>query len=428
MKYLIKNAEIVDIGFKSKADIYIEDGVVKEIGKGLRKTKAVPIEAEGCLALPLFVDLHAHLRTPGEEQKEDLNSGLKAALKGGYHTVVSMPNTSPPVDAPEIVSFLLARAGKIGMADLKVAAAITEGLKGEKKAPLKALYEAGASAFSDDGRSVSDSKIVYLTMLEAKQLGVPLFLHEEDYSLSNSSGINEGRASFVTGVFGNHPLSEAIPVARDLLLARATQARVHVQHVSSQETLEVLKLFKAENVTAEVTPHHLIFDEEHTLSLDPLYKTNPPLRSKGDKEALIEAVKSGLIDCIATDHAPHALEDKQQPYESAKPGMAWFELVFPALYTKLVLNDILSLEEIVKLLNVNPSRILKINRPEIKTGKPASFALFEVSKKNSLQKLPFYSKAKNNPLFGEELYGFTKVVFKDGKLKVVDGMILEGED
>lgn len=428
MNYLIKNAEIWESDYQKKADIYIEDGIIKEIGTGIKKPNAMTIEAEGHVLLPLFIDLHSHLRVPGEEEKEDLESGLSAALKGGYGAVVCMPNTKPPVDTPELVAYLKSEAQKINMADLHVAAAITTGLEGNQRTSFKALCDAGACAFSDDGKAVNNTGVLLDAMLEAQKLGKPLFLHEEDYGLSRFSCINEGAASYLTGISGNIALSESIPAYRDIVLANKIKAKIHIQHVSSKETVEVLKQYRIEGITAEVTPHHLLFDEEKTLELNPLFKTNPPLRSKSDREALLEALKEGWIDCIATDHAPHTAEEKSLPYELAPSGMAWFELVFPALYTYLILKDLLKPEEVLTALNVNPARILNVQRPEVSVGKPANFSLFNVSVKTSLKKLGAVSKGKNNPLFETELYGFAGYVFKDGKLRIYEGKILGEEE
>lgn len=429
MKFLIKGAEVWEENIQKKLDIFIEDGFIKKIEESINDKNVRIIDADGCVALPLFVDLHCHLRTPGEEHKENLETGLRSALKGGFHTVVAMPNTNPPIDKPEKVRFLIDAAAKLDLADLKVAGAITENLQGKRKTSLESLFMAGASAASDDGHAVNDTGLLLESFKEAAFLDMPLFLHEEDYKLSNRSGINEGRISFEAGVFGNHPLSEALPAARDILLAKYVGARVHIQHVSSKETVDVLRMLKSENITAEVTPHHLIFDESATLSLNPLYKTNPPLRSKKDRDAVLEAINSGLIDCIATDHAPHTIEDKSLPYEDAPPGMAWFELVFPAIYTFLVLKELLSPGDLVKLLTINPCKILRIyKRPRISVGEKANIALFDVSTRKSLEKIGSKSKASNNPLFGTELYGFTKAVFKNGKLKFLEETFLEGEE
>ncbi|MCX7832498.1 MAG: dihydroorotase [Actinobacteria bacterium] len=429
MKFLIKGAEVWEENIRKQLDILIEDGFIKELGEGITNKNTRVIDANGCVALPLFVDLHCHLRTPGEEHKENLETGLGAALKGGFHTVVAMPNTKPPIDKPELVRYLIDAAAKLDKADLKVAGAITENLQGKRRTSLESLFLAGASAASDDGYAVNNTGLLLESFKEAAILDMPIFLHEEDYELSNRSGINEGRVSFEAGVFGNHPLSEALPAARDILLARQVGARVHIQHVSSKETVDVLKMLKFKNITAEATPHHLIFDESATLSLNPLYKTNPPLRSKEDREAILEAVKSGLIDCIATDHAPHTVEDKSLPYEDALSGMAWFELVFPAIYTYLVLKELLSPGDLVRLLTINPCRILKISkRPRISVGERANIAIFDVSTKKSLEKIGSKSKASNNPLFSTELFGFTKAVFKDGKLRFLEETFLEGEE
>lgn len=428
MNYLIKGCEIWEIKGVKEADIYIEEGVIKEIGPGLKRDHVRIVEGKGKVCVPLFIDLHAHLRTPGEEEKEDLSSGLKAALKGGFHTVVCMPNTKPVIDRPEIVDWLKKNSRQILGADLKVAAAISEGLEGKRKNPLTLLAARGADAFSDDGCGLNNLEVLYQAFREAANLGCLLLLHEEDSHLSRSSCINEGEPAYRTGIPGNHYLSEALPAVRDMLLAAATGARIHIQHVSSRETVRFLRVFKGSRVTAEVTPHHLLFDETHTLGLDPLFKVNPPLRSKEDWEALLEALIEGTIDCIATDHAPHTFEEKLIPYEEAKPGMAWFELVFPALYTELISKGLLEPQTLIRALNLAPASILGIDRPAIEEGKPANLALFDVSIKQKITSGELVSKGKNNPLLGTELYGATAAVFKNGNLVFFEGKFLEEDE
>jgi len=428
LNYLIKGCEIWEIKGVKEADIYIEEGVIKEIGPGLKRDHVRIVEGKGKVCVPLFIDLHAHLRTPGEEEKEDLSSGLKAALKGGFHTVVCMPNTKPVIDRPEIVDWLKKNSRQILGADLKVAAAISEGLEGKRKNPLTLLAARGADAFSDDGCGLNNLEVLYQAFREAANLGCLLLLHEEDSHLSRSSCINEGEPAYRTGIPGNHYLSEALPAVRDMLLAAATGARIHIQHVSSRETVRFLRVFKGSRVTAEVTPHHLLFDETHTLGLDPLFKVNPPLRSKEDREALLEALIEGTIDCIATDHAPHTFEEKLIPYEEAKPGMAWFELVFPALYTELISKGLLEPQTLIRALNLAPASILGIDRPAIEEGKPANLALFDVSIKQKITSGELVSKGKNNPLLGTELYGATAAVFKNGNLVFFEGKFLEEDE
>lgn len=427
MNYLIKGCEVWEVRGVFEADIYIESGVIAEIGSGLKKAKARVIDGRGKVCTPLFIDLHAHLRTPGQEEKEDLFTGLKAALKGGFESVVCMPNTNPPLDRPELVVWLKRQASEIKGANLKVAAAITERLEGKRKNPLVLLAAYGSDAFSDDGNGLNDPAILLAAFKEAASIDRPLLLHEEDYDLSHHSGINEGPIAYKTGIFGNHHLSETIPAVRDILLANSTGARIHLQHVSSRETVRLFWLLKSSRITAEVTPHHLLFDESDTVSLDPMYKVNPPLRSKEDREALLEALIEGTIDCIATDHAPHTVEDKLVPYEEAKSGIAWFELVFPALYTYLVRKSLLGPETIVRALNLSPATILALERPEIAEGKPASLALFDVSRSERFTPEKLISKGKNNPLIGQELYGATFAVFKEGKLRFFEGNFIEEE-
>lgn len=427
MKLLIKSVEIWSEKEKAAQDILIEDGKIRRVEKGIKEKVDLKIDGSSCVALPLFVDLHAHLRYPGEENKEELETGLKAALKGGFSAVVAMPNTKPVIDNPYLVKHLMDQAKRFSGPDVFVAAAITEGEEGKRKTSFEELVKAGAKVFSDDGKCVMDSRIMYDAAREAARLKVPLMLHEEDYGFSNNSCINEGYASYRTGIKGNHYLSETAVAVRDMLIARDTGAKIHIQHVSAKETVNYLKMFKNELITSEVTPHHLLFDESHTLSLNPLYKVNPPLRKKEDREALLEALNEGVIDCIATDHAPHTAEEKMQPYSAAPPGMVWFELFFPAIYSLLILKGHLSTETFVRAAIKNPSLLLGRKPAEIREGEAANLALFDVSKKVSLKETGSVLKSTNNPLFEEPLYGFTKAVVLNGKLRFLDGRFREGE-
>jgi dihydroorotase len=290
LRVLIKSVEIWSAEKRYQSDILISEGIIERIDRGINTAADIVVDGEDCVALPLFVDLHAHLRYPGEEEKEPIENGLRGALKGGFYSVVSMPNTNPPVDSPETIDLVRQKSLQVGASYVLVAAAITEKLEGKRKNSLEELYKAGASAFSDDGKSVTDARIFYEAALEAKRLDVPLLLHEEDYGLSNSSGINDGWASYKTGIKGNSYLSETVLAVRDMIIATEVGARVHIQHVSSKETLRALRHYRTDFITAEVTPHHLLFDETHTINLDTLYKVYPPLRKKEDREALLEAL------------------------------------------------------------------------------------------------------------------------------------------
>lgn len=425
MRILIKSVEVWDKKTKSNADILLSNGFIERIERGINKKADIVIDGSGCVALPLFIDLHAHLRYPGEEHKETLETGLKGALKGGFYSVVSMPNTNPPIDSPELVKLVKQKSSEVGASHVLVAAAITKKLEGKKKNSLEELYLAGASAFSDDGKSVTDGRILYEAALEAKSLNVPLLLHEEDYGLSNLSGINDGWASYKTGLKGNSYLSETVLAVRDMIIATEVGAKIHIQHVSSKETVKALKHYKTELITAEVTPHHLIFDETYTVNLNTLYKVNPPLRKKEDREALLEALNEGFIDCIATDHAPHTYEDKMLPYALAPSGISWFELFFPAVYSMLIEKGFLTSETFIRASVENPAKVIGIKPPRIAEGEKASFAIFDVSKKSKIEKEYPALLSKNNPLYDKELYGFTKGVFFEGAIRFMDGRFID---
>ncbi|MGM0367417.1 MAG: dihydroorotase [Actinomycetota bacterium] len=416
---LIKEAKIIDPA-KNKGyggDIYIKGGKIEKIGKDLKKEDAtLRIDAKGYTVFPGFTDMHVHLREPGEEKKEDIKSGVKAALRGGITSIACMPNTKPPVDSPALVKFVLSEAEKCGF-NVYPVAAMTKGLEGTGIAEIGLLKEAGAIAFSDDGKCVADSRLMLEIMRYAKSFGCLLILHEEDYSFSGGALANEGYPSIGLGLEGFSSLAEEIVVARDIQLSKKTKAKIHVTHVSSRGSVEMIRQAKKEGVpvTCDVTPHHIYFNDHALSDYNTNLKVNPPIRGTGDQEAIIEGIKDGTIDAIASDHAPHLKEEKNTTFREASFGAIGMETLFKATYTKLCKERGIPLKEYIKLLTIRPAKILGIDTASIAEGKIADMAIVDTETRGKLEQY-FYSKSSNCPFTGEELYG--EIIFTINKGRI----------
>jgi dihydroorotase len=345
---LVRGARLLDprAGLERVADLLVRKGEVAEIGDALeRPAGAEVVEAEGLHAFPAFVDPHVHLRTPGREDEEDIDSGTRAAAAGGFCAILAMPNTDPVADSAPVLRALRERAAAEARVPTGFLAAITRGQRGEELTEMAELADAGAAGFTDDGLPVRDARVMRQALQYQQLAGRTLALHEEDPSLSGDGAMHEGEVSAQLGLAGIPSVSESTMVARDCALAAYEDGRIHVQHVSARETVEVLAHAQAAgvSVTAEVTPHHLLLTDEAVRGLDTNLKMNPPLRTEADRLALVEGLRSGVLGCIATDHAPHAREEKEQPFELAPMGVTGLETAFAALYTELVRPGLLDL-------------------------------------------------------------------------------------
>lgn len=421
MKFLIKNATLWSgkAGLTT-ADVLIEDGIIKRVDRGIAADARV-IDGSGCLVSPGLFDLHVHLRVPGEEHKEDLQSGLRAALKGGFTGVLAMANTVPPIDNPELLQSVLADEAVKRYAALFQSAALTVGLEGRKITPFENLKKAGAAAFSDDGRCVSSSRVMYEAMSGAARSGMPVLVHEEDPELSSGSGWSYD----FKDIKGVPAEAETVPLVRDLVLAAQTGSRLHVQHLSSGLSISWLRRMKPDSgVTVEVTPHHLLFSVSADTPPDTLFKVNPPIRSEVDRQELIQALNEGLVDVIATDHAPHTDEEKNRDFSAAPAGMNWLEVAFPALYTNLVLKNLVSLERLLEAMAAAPRKVLGLKVPVIEEGERAELVVFNLSQAQTASSRGLESKSRNNPLLNTELYGFANYVFFRGTVLVEEGVVV----
>jgi dihydroorotase len=408
---LIREAHVLDprTGLDEVRDVLVRQGEIAEIGG--RGTLQPPegttvIEGRDRHLLPAFVDPHVHLRTPGQEYKEDIATGTAAAAAGGYCAVVAMPNTAPTVDNEPVVTALVARARSEARVPTGFLAAITRGLEGEELTEMAELRDAGAIGFTDDGRPVVSAGMLRKALQYQQLAGGIIALHEEDPALSGHGVMHEGAVSARLGMTGIPSLSESTMVARDAALARYENARVHFQHLSCVESVEALQSAKEHGVrvSGEVSPHHLTLTDAAVESLDSRFKMNPPLRSETDRRALIEALRRGVIDCVATDHAPHAAHEKEVPFEEAPMGTTGLETAFAALYTELVLPGVLGLGVLVERMSAGGA-VYGLLTPQIAVGEPANLTLVDLEAEWIAGEDGYASRSANCCFDGRRLHG-----------------------
>jgi dihydroorotase len=418
---VIKNARA--IGETQARDVYIKDGLIEGFDLNLESDKS--IDATDFLLSVAFIEPHAHLREPGQEVKEDLESGLRAAARGGYGTVVCMPNTSPVIDDPEIVSSLIAKAERIGQARLRPSAALTRGQQGKQLTDAAALKAAGAIMLTDDGRTNEDANVLRRGLEYAHALGLVVSVHAEDASLRGDGVMNEGATSERLGLPGNPAAAEAARIARDLEICAMTGARLHVQHLSTARGLQLVREAKARgvNVTCEVGPHHLTLTdsmlETERFFCKPLLKLAPPLRTQADCDALLKGILDGTVDCLGTDHAPHTKAEKEKDFLEAPFGIANIEECFALLYTRFVKTGKLKLERLIELLSTGPAKVLGIAAPKLELGAPADLVLFNPAFSRSVdyQLHPPATKASfDNPWMGEVLNAWPQLTIVRGQI------------
>ncbi|WP_407539404.1 dihydroorotase [Deinococcus radiomollis] len=391
----------------------IENGLIK--GWNL-PSEGETIDGNGATVAPALLELHAHLREPGQEVKEDLASGLAAAAAGGYGTVVCMPNTSPVIDDPALVRSLIQKANGLGFARLRPSAALTKGQAGKQLAELSLLKEAGACMFTDDGRTNEDARVLRLGLEYAHSLGMVVSVHAEDASLRADGVMNEGPVSEALGLPGNPAAAEAARVARDLEIAALTGARLHIQHLSTARALDLVREAKSRGVpvTCEVCPHHLTLTDEALRGFDPIYKVAPPLRTQADADHLLQGLLDGSVDCLATDHAPHTRAEKEQDLLHAPSGIAYIELAFPLMYTRF--GETLGLEKLLDLFTAGPARVMGWTVPTLEAGQPADLVLLDLETARKVEPQSFKSKAKFTPWAGEELRGWPTLTLVGGEV------------
>ncbi|MBC7326591.1 dihydroorotase [bacterium] len=418
MDLLIKKGRIIDPSSKLDkiADILIEDGTIKAIEENIPKKDISVWDANGKLVLPAFVDLHCHLREPGQEHKETLTSGAMAGVAGGFCTLFAMPNTSPPLDDKTRISYVLKKSEDLPLYVFPIGA-LTQGMKEEQLSPIAELAEAGAKALSDDGHPIQNSNLLRNALLYAKMFKLPVMLHCEDISLSRGGVANEGYTSTRLGLRGIPKSAEEVGVARAIILALETGSRVHICHISTKRSLELVKWGKEKGapITCEVTPHHLILTDEAIEGYNTRAKCNPPLRTEEDRIALIEGLLDGTIDCIATDHAPHSPDEWDVEFDLAPFGIAGLETSFPILYTHLVEPGFIPLELLVDKMSTSPAKLMGLEQGKIEVGKEANLTIIDTEVKE-VRTVNLFSKGKNNPFVGWKLKGFPCLTICKGKI------------
>lgn len=414
---IIKNAVVVSPadGINEKADILIKDGHIAYIGN-VSECGARVIDAQGLCAVPGLVDMHVHLRDPGQTHKEDIITGCRAAAAGGVTSLLAMPNTLPTVDSAQTVKYILDKASSAD-SRVYVAASITKGLKSIEPTDLDELKNAGAIALSDDGRPVENTRLLCDAMKKAPRLGMTVAAHCEDLYLADGGKINEGEVSQKLGVKGIPAAAEDCGTAREIALAAAIDVPVHICHVSTKTSVALVRDAKKRGVkvTAETVPHYFSLTERELLRADADYRMNPPLRTSADVEAIIEGLQDGTLDAIATDHAPHTPEEKAD-FVSAPNGSVGMETSFAAGYTYLVKTGRLSLEKLVEKMSVNPAKILGINAGRLCKGAPADIALIDLNKEWTVDENKLHGKSKNTPFKGRTLCGKVKMTILGGRI------------
>jgi dihydroorotase len=385
------------------------------------------IDATGLFLSPGLCDPQVHFREPGMEYKEDIESGSRAAAKGGFTSVISMPNTSPTADSPEVVSNMWNRSQEVGLCHVYPTGAVTLGLKGEELTPFKALKEAGAVALTDDGRGVQNDELFKEALKQSVPLGLPILDHSEDESLSNKGAIHLGEVSKKYDIRGIDPNSEAVHVERGCQFSAETGGHYHVLHVSTARSIAAVKEAKEKgyNVTVEVSPHHLLLCDEDIPekadgTLDANWKMNPPLRSKQDREACQQALLDGTIDAIATDHAPHSEGEKAQEIHKAPFGIIGLETAFPLIYTNFVKTGKLKLADCIDLMSLKAAQLFKLQQGRIQEGLKADLALFDLENEFEVTDNFFASKSKNSPFKGYKLFGKTAYTLLEGRIVFED--------
>jgi dihydroorotase len=414
---VVRGARVLDpvAGVDAVLDVRVDGGTIAELGTDLDANGHRVIDGAGLVLAPAFVDPHVHLRTPGREDEEDLDSGTRAAAAGGFCAILAQPNTSPVVDSAPVLRSLRERARAEARIPTGFLAAITVGQRGEQLTEMAELAEAGAAGFTDDGLPVRAAGVMRQALQYQRLAGRLLALHEEDPSLSGQGAMHEGEVSALLGLAGIPSISESAQVARDCAIAAYEQGRIHVQHVSALETVETIERAReaGTQVTCEATPHHLLLTDEAVRTLDTNFKMNPPLRGEADRRALIEGLRSGVIDCVATDHAPHAREEKEQPFEVAPMGVTGLETAFAALHSGLVVPGVLDLGLLVERMTAG-GQSFGLPVPRIERGAPANVVLVDPDAEWEVGEAGFESRSANCAFAGRRLTGRVRMTIADG--------------
>ncbi len=417
---LIQNGRVLDPSreFDQQADVLIQDGRIAAIGNDLEAPEATRLDASGCIVSPGFIDLHAHLREPGREHAETIRSGGRAAAAGGFTSVLAMPNTQPVNDNAAATHFIIQTAQAQSPVNVYPVGAISEGSRGERLAPIGEMREAGIVAISDDGLPVMNSDLMRHAMSYATGFGLTVMDHCEDLDLSAGGQMHEGFTAVRHGLAGISAASEEVMVSRNILLAARTGTRFHVAHLSTAGSLDLVRQAKRRGlpVTCEVTPHHFSLTDEDVKVYDANFKMKPPLRSREDREALLEGLADGTVDAIATDHAPHAGSEKMQEFEMAPFGVIGFETALGLALDRLVHTGLITLPRLVELLAVNPARVVGLDRETLKVGAVADITVFDPERRWTYDVNQSFSRSRNTPFQGISLRGGPVATIVAGKI------------
>lgn len=430
MKSLIKNVRVIDpaLSLDEVADILIDGQTIAQVGKNIECADAEIFDRDGCIAVPGLVDIHVHLRDPGQEYKETIETGTAAAARGGFTGICSMPNTNPTTDNATTIDYVLDKAAQAGHCRVYPSGACTKGLKGESLSEMGDMVLHGAVAFTDDGRGVQNSGVMRRVMDYAKMFNKVVMSHCQDEDLVGPGQVNEGVVSTRLGLAGWPATGEELQIQRDIALSELTGCPIHIQHITSARGVELVREGKARGiqVTCEVTPHHLVLNEDDiTTTYNTNLKMNPPLRSKADNAALIEGIKDGTIDCIVTDHAPHADHEKAREFELAPFGMTGLETSLGVILTYLVDPGLITYNELVELMAIKPREILRLDQVTLKQGSVADITIFDPEVTWTVQSDDMYSKSHNSGFLGYTLKGRATDVFVGGTVTCKDGVVVE---
>ena len=435
MKLIIRNGNIVNKPgcFEGVGDILISDGIIADVAKRIEPDASEPftlIDANGLDVLPGLIDAHCHLRDPGYEYKENIETGTASAALGGFTAVACMPNTDPVTDNEQVVRYIINKAKEEGYVKVHPIGALSKGLKGEELSETGELKFAGAVAITDDGKPVSNPSLMKKALMYSKMFDMPVISHCEDLELSESGDMNEGYISTILGLRGIPSIAESVQVARDILISEYTDVPIHIAHVSTEASVRIVREAKSRGVkvTCETCPHYFTLTDESCLGYNTNAKVNPPLATERDRSAVIEGLKDGTIDIIATDHAPHHQDEKNIEFALAANGLIGFETAFGLAYTNLVLPGHITMRELVAKMSTNPARLFGLTvGGSIENGCPADITIVDKSKTYIVDINKFASKARNSPFDGYELTGKIEYTIVGGNVTVMDGVLMDSE-
>lgn len=417
---LIKNGSVVFGDGVRKQDVRVSDGRIGKIADRLEAEKGEEvIDAEGLHVFPGLIDMHVHLREPGFEYKEDIESGARAAVKGGFTQICCMPNTDPVADNKVVVSYIRRRGEEVGLCKIRPIGAITKGEKGEQLADIGEMKKAGAVAISDDGKTVKSSRLMRLAMEYASGFGIRCLCHCEDAELADGGVVNEGYNSTLAGLKGIPRAAEDVVIAREICLAESLGVPVHICHVSTFSGVRLIRDAKKAGVqvTAETCPHYFAATDDIITGFDTNTKVNPPVREEKDRQAILEGLKDGTLDCIVTDHAPHHANDKNVEYNLAAFGISGIETSFGFAVTYLYKTGVLTLPELAEKMSAAPARILGLEGGRVETGAVADLTIADLNEEWTVDSSKFVSRGKNTPFNGRTLFGAVRYTIVDGEIK-----------